>query len=317
MAPAYGRGAAHTHESDTPPHPLSVCDAGIWWVDWPAICKKYGCDYVLLAPRGSKCDQWGTCHGTEPIVLPFHDEPLNAAKWLRDLELRRPSRGEERQRAPLFANDNGRPFKDATFAAIIHDVLAAVLGPVRAKLYSPHSWRVWLASALRMADASDARIQAMGRWLNPESIKIYARMSKEEYASWVDKVMGVRRIDTARTTNLPIMDAAGAFEAWGDQLRVGKDDDLWDTTPAVEEPKPSALQPGARVAVYWTEMDEWFVGTYTRDVVEAADGGGKQRSSCVVYDAVGPWAKCSKRELTYWHCLDDEQWRHAGTDERP
>ena len=85
-------------------------------------------------------------------------------------------------------------------------------------MLSPHSWRVWLATSLRMCGASDARIQAMGRWLNPESIKIYARMTKEEYAEWVDKILTVRRIDTARTTNLPIMDAAEAFAQWGVNL---------------------------------------------------------------------------------------------------
>ena len=34
-------------------------------------------DFAMLAPKGSKCDQFGTCHGTEPIMLPFHDDPLN------------------------------------------------------------------------------------------------------------------------------------------------------------------------------------------------------------------------------------------------
>ena len=43
-----------------------------------------------------------------------------------------------------------------------------------------------------MGGASDARIQAFGRWLNPDSIKIYARISKEEYAEWIDKLMAVR-----------------------------------------------------------------------------------------------------------------------------
>ena len=44
---------------------------------------------------------------------------------------------------------------------------------------------------------------------------------------------------------------------------------------------------------------------------KAADGGGQQRACCIVYDATGPWAACNKAQLTYWHCLDDEQWQHA------
>ena len=55
-------------------------------------------------------------------------------------------------------------------------------------------------------------------------------------------------------------------------------------------------------------MDEWFKGTYKTSRIEPADGGGKQRSSCVVYDAQGLWAQCNQSQLTYWHCLDDEQW---------
>ena len=46
-------------------------------------------DHSALSPRGSKCDQYGSCHGTEPIILPFHDDELNASRWLRDVELSR------------------------------------------------------------------------------------------------------------------------------------------------------------------------------------------------------------------------------------
>ena len=73
-----------------------------------------------------------------------------------------------------------------------------------------------------MCNASDARIQAMGRWLNPNSINIYAQMLKQEILRVMDrlKLMAVKHIDTARTTNIPIMDAANAIVAWGDQLKV-------------------------------------------------------------------------------------------------
>ena len=268
-------------------------------------------DHVALANNGSKCDQYGTCHGTEPIILPFHDDELNAAKWIRDIELRRPVHGKRRKGMPLFANAEGEPFKDATFAALIMGTLEAAIGPARAKLLSPHSWRVWLASSLRMCGASDARIQAFGRWLNPDSIKIYARISKQEYALWIDKLMAVKRIDTARTTSLPVMDAADAIAAWGDQLKIGGTDLLekWDDQGPKTTPGPSLLKPGDRISVYWTDLRQWFDGTYTSSRVESADDGGTQRASRVVYDAVGLWANCNSKELAYYHCLDDEQWQ--------
>ena len=277
-------------------------------------------DRVLLSPRGSKCDQWGTCHGTEPIVLPFHDDPLNAAKWIRDIELQWPARGAARATLPLFPDETGKPFKDHAFAALIKGVLELTVGTQRAKMLSPHSWRVWLASSLRMCGASDARIQAMGRWLNPESIKIYARITKDEYASWVDKLMGVKHIDTARTTNLPIMDVADAMAAHAAELNVtsSKSLDTWTEQPQPSQASPAPLKVGDRISVYWTDMSEWFNGTYRCSRVEAADDGGSQRSSCILYDAQGPWATCTKSQLTYWHCLDDEQWArvedHEDTD---
>ena len=38
---------------------------------------------------------------------------------------------------------------------------------------------------------------------------------------------------------------------------------------------------------YWTELDQWYTGTSTTSCVEAVDGGGKQRSSCIAYDSTG------------------------------
>ena len=189
--------------------------------------------------------------------------------------------------------------------------LELVVGAARIKLFSPHSWRVWLASALRMRNASDARIQAMGRWLNPESVKLYARTTKLEYATWVDRILSVRRIDTARTTSLPIMDAADAFAQWGDQLKIVGADTLerWDTPRTDSTVLPSPLKRGERLYVYWTDDNEWYPGTFVTSRVEDADGGGRQRSSCILYDAVGAWASCTKAQLTYWHCLDDELWK--------
>ena len=150
------------------------------------------------------------------------------------------------------------------------------------------------------------------KWLNPESIKIYARISKQEYAEWIDKLMAVRRIDTARTTSLPVMDAADAIAVWGDQLKVGGRDVLetWRPDGATEQSVAGAppLKPGDRLSVYWTELREWYDGTYTSSRVAPADDGGTQRESRVVYDAVGLWAQCNTASLTYYHCLDDEQW---------
>ena len=126
--------------------------------------------------------------------------------------------------------------------------------------------------------------------------------------------MGVKHIDTARTTNLPVMDMADAIAAWGDALDVEKGMPEWDALTPTTEPG-AAVAKGARIAVYWTEMNEWFNGTCTSNRLEAADGGGTQRATYIVYDAVGPWPACTKEQLRYCHCLDDEQWHFADQPE--
>ena len=120
--------------------------------------------------------------------------------------------------------------------------------------------------------------------------------------------MSVQRIDTARTTSLPVMDAADAIAMWGEQLQVDEAPALqhWgEPTPRAEAP-PAPLKPGQRISVYWTDMRQWYNGTYTSSRVEQGDDGAPQRASRVVYDADGPWAQCPEAQLAYWHCLDDE-----------
>lgn len=142
-------------------------------------------DIVRLAPKGAKCDQYGTCYGTDPICLPFHNKHdyLNAARWLRDIDLRLPVRGEARQTFALFGRTSGEPYHASTFDSYVNSTLTGALGPARAKAYSPHSWRGWLASSLASSGASTAQIQALGRWMTPNSIRIYARMTTIDYTS--------------------------------------------------------------------------------------------------------------------------------------
>lgn len=207
-------------------------------------------DSAILSPRGSKCDQWGVCWGTDPIYLPFHNNQLNPAKWLRDQELAWPCRGASRNITPLFANAQGAPFADSTFSTLVHAVLVQAIGDTQASLYSPHSWRVWLASALRMSGASDPQIQAFVRWMNPESLKIYSRMTMGEYIKWMDKVMEVTAIDTARTTNLPVMDTEDLLWGW----TSGSVDKIFDASMAKEASQASKRRrPAATAAVSPTQ----------------------------------------------------------------
>jgi hypothetical protein len=159
-----------------------------------------------------------------------------------------------------------------------------------------------------MCDASDPLIMAFGRWLNPESVKVYARLGVAEYSRWMNKIMSVTHIDATRTTNLPATDAADAVCAWWEELGdretdTAARDDRYDTRAAAEPAPLTRLANGTRISVYWTEMEEWYAGTLTSTRKEVGDDGRPQIASRVVYDAVAPWPS-----LSYWHCLDDEQW---------
>ena len=61
-----------------------------------------------------------------------------------------------------------------------------VIGPHEALKYSPHSFRSFLATQLRASGRSHPDIQAVCRWLVPESVKIYAAMRSDIYTQCLD-----------------------------------------------------------------------------------------------------------------------------------
>ena len=202
-------------------------------------------------------------------------------------------------------------FIDSTFAALIMGLLALGLGEKRTRNLSPHSWRVWLATALKKLGASDPLIMAFGRWLNPESVKIYARLGVAEYAKWMNKMMKVQCVDSTRTTNL--LDEDDLLGEWADALPERETAVAGAAFDKEAEAAPAAdvrLNKGTRVEIYWTEMDNWYTATVTSSRKEVGDDGRLQVATRVVYDPVDRWGA-----LAYWHCLDDERWRHIDATE--
>lgn len=59
----------------------------------------------------------------------------------------------------------------------------------------------------------------MLRWLNPESIKIYARASVVEKIHWVDEIAKVKAINAARTTTIDNLAATNTMAAWRRRTR--------------------------------------------------------------------------------------------------
>ena len=56
------------------------------------------------------------------------------------------------------------------------------------------------------------------------------------------------------------------YAVWGDQLKVDGTNTLetWETQAPVDaKPPPSQISKGERISVYWTELGEWYAGTFT------------------------------------------------------
>ena len=266
---------------------------------------KVGTSFARIAPKGAKCDAFGTCHGTEPVILPYQDDDINPAAWLLEIEERWPCSGVERDTLPLFCDEQGDVFTDKAFAALIMGAMALGIGEARCRNLSPHSWRVWLATGLRKLKASTPLIMAFGRWLNPDSVKIYARLGVAEYSEWMNKLMKVSNVDSTRTSNL--LDEDDLLAGWAAALperEAADTDEVMAAAAAAEEPAHVHLRKGTLISVYWTEMSAWYDGTVTSSRVETGDDGQQQRATRVAYDAVGSW-----RAHACWHCLDDERWR--------
>ena len=94
--------------------------------------------------------------------------------------------GEARLTSPLFAAAPGVPLGCNQVSRVLRSMLTHVVGPREALKYSPHSFRSFLATQLRACGRSHPDIQAVCRWLVPESVKIYAAMHSDMYSQCLD-----------------------------------------------------------------------------------------------------------------------------------
>ncbi|KAL3922090.1 MAG: hypothetical protein SGPRY_004684 [Prymnesium sp.] len=160
-----------------------------------------GRDFVRLTPPPAKLDQFGEIHCPFPIILPFYDEPGNAARALIEVELRATCHGASRDRVPLFHQPNGAPYTHAQLDAMLSEVLAYLYGPSVATVFTWQSYRAGRATALYAAGVDDARIQLICRWMCVESLHLYRRMSTSEYSRLTRRAMHAS-VDVLQGPNL-------------------------------------------------------------------------------------------------------------------
>ena len=168
-------------------------------------------DVALLAPPRSKTDQFGEIHSPFPSVILYDPQrSCNAGVDLRNIEEEQPCRGDDRSATALFADDAGHALTHARMDDLLDKALRALFGNEKAGTYSWHSLRSGLACALKAANCPPAEIQLICRWLNPESLRAYARLGTSQFVTWVDAAERVA-VDAVQTSNMPKSDLCEGF----------------------------------------------------------------------------------------------------------
>ena len=85
---------------------------------------------------------------------------------------------------------------------LLDRMLTHLYGERAASCYSFHSLRIGLATALKAAKVDDEVIQMICRWMNPESLRAYARHGQSLHINCVDKAEQAI-IDTIQSSNVP------------------------------------------------------------------------------------------------------------------
>jgi hypothetical protein len=185
-------------------------------------------DFAMVIPPPSKCDKFGIAWGNDPIYLAYHhsdQREICAARSLSELEMAHPiEHAEQRRKAPLFCDDDGKMFKRSWLATTMKHALAHIGVPeARLAKLTLHSFRRYLACALRAQNATDSQIMAMLRWRSPKSLQAYAALNAGAYASLIDSA-GDAVVDSIRMANaqymptLSAVDVAFNFAAARDRL---------------------------------------------------------------------------------------------------
>ena len=167
-----------------------------------------GRDGAVVFPPRSKPDQWGETHCPFPVRLTYETTELNPASALRDLELSIGVQVTDRDSYPLFGDAAGQTYTHHYLHNLLKLVLTHLYGAAVAALYTWHSFRSGLATALHAANVPDAMIMLICRWMCPESLHVYRRMGTREHE---------RLINEASAMNVDAIQSANVVRVVGDQ----------------------------------------------------------------------------------------------------
>jgi hypothetical protein len=135
----------------------------------------------------SKTDRANERWGNNSIYLPYDKScPLNAAVALQQLELDWPVTGLQRAHAPCFPmNAASQTWSSKTLYWLLRSALLKIMPKGKVANYSFHSFRAYLATALKKAGVGTEDIMQHLRWASPNSVPIYARDDPQAYGKKV------------------------------------------------------------------------------------------------------------------------------------
>ena len=187
-------------------------------------------DHAVLVPPVSKADQFGEVWGASPIYLAHRaNEPLCAFSALAQIEIHDPVQSGQREATPLFSPDGQQPFKGAALAALLALMLRFVVGPTKAKVFSFHSFRVFLACSLLASGATAPQIMALCRWQTEESLAIYARLNPEVYTELLERSIRAD-VTSVSSANLPTLSGEQTLR----EIFLSADAELSETAAALD-----------------------------------------------------------------------------------
>ena len=168
-------------------------------------------DGANIIPPRSKSDQFGEVHCPFPIFLTFRGTPYCAVQALMDIEFRFPC-SSHRDNIPLFTQKNGQPYSHGMLDKMLHTVLEFCFGSAVALVFSWHSYRAGLATALAAANVDDAMIMLICRWVCNASLAVYRRLANFNNSSMLARASRAD-VSAVQSANLPRLNNDAGFAA--------------------------------------------------------------------------------------------------------
>lgn len=159
--------------------------------------------YSLITPPPGKSDFDGSRWGASPICSRWHPtDPINLARELVRYELaRKRFTAPSRKLAPLLLNPSGECWRKQQLADVFKQLLLQIMPAAQASKYTIHSFRIYLACALRDMGVPNDVIKEIVRWASNEALALYSRANIETDAATRASAASAT-VDSIRTTSI-------------------------------------------------------------------------------------------------------------------